>query len=95
MNAFLSGAILTTSWVIGLFFLRFWLSTRDGFFLFFALSFWIFGTSHLVLLLSGSRDGPAEYYLLRVVAYSLIVAAILRKNRKRKVAEPAESVPPR
>ena len=43
MSPLLSGAIVMACAVIGLHFLRFWKSTRDRFFLYFALSFFIQG----------------------------------------------------
>lgn len=82
MHEMLIGAIAVASFVAGLFFFRFWRSTRDRFFLFFALSFWIECGNRIALgLLSGSELEPL-FYLLRVVAYGLIVLAIVEKNRK-------------
>jgi Family of unknown function (DUF5985) len=82
MNELLVGAILAVSLVIGLFFLRFWRSTGDRFFVYFTLSFWIAGADHLLLLPAGRRDSVSEYYIFRILAYALIAAAILRKNRE-------------
>ncbi|MBI3898961.1 MAG: hypothetical protein HY308_11795 [Gammaproteobacteria bacterium] len=82
MNEMLLGAIATASLVIGLFFFRFWRSTRDRFFLFFATSFWIEAGNRVLLGLTGGlREDTPWYYLIRLVAYSLIVIAILDKNR--------------
>jgi hypothetical protein len=85
MDSMLLGAIATASIVIALFFLRFWRSTGDRFFLFFALSFTLDGLDRLFFSAAGLADAehPA-YYLLRLVAYGLIVFAILDKNRPRK-----------
>ena len=87
MNQFLVGAILMASLVIGLFFLRFWKSTGDRFFVYFALSFLIEGFNHLLLISPGHNGEGFIYYGLRVLAYGLIVVAILRKNRGPKNAE--------
>src|SRR3569832_2958813 len=87
MNQFLVGAILMASLVIGLFFLRFWKSTGDRFFVYFALSFLIEGFNHLLLISPGHNGECFIYYGLRVLAYGLIVVAILRKNRGPKNAE--------
>lgn len=82
MNNILIGAIATCSIVIGLFFFRFWNATSDRFFLFFALSFWIEGANRLSLALAiGLQEDSPVYYLIRLVAYLLIVIAILDKNR--------------
>jgi len=85
MNELLIGGIATASLLIGLFFLRFWRTTRDPFFLLFALSFWIEGANRFVLnhYIGPNEDAP-EYYLIRVLAYGLIIAAIVLKNRKSK-----------
>ena len=83
MNAMLMGAIAVASLVAGLFFFRFWRSTRDSFFLYFALSFWIEAGNRVALGLLVASEVEPVFYLLRVVAYGLIVVAILQKNRKR------------
>ena len=85
MNDMLLGAIATASMVASLFFLRFWRSTGDRFFLFFALSFFIEGINRVVLAPAAllNDDAPA-YYLVRLVTYGLILYAILDKNRPRK-----------
>jgi hypothetical protein len=84
MNDMLIGAIATASIIAALFFLRFWRSTGDRFFLFFALSFFIDGVNR-VLLAPGSQstDEAPAYYLIRLIAYGLILFAILDKNRPR------------
>lgn len=80
----LLGAIVMASMVIALFFLRFWHSTKDRFFLFFALSFFIDAMDRLFLApASPSTEDASEYYLVRLVAYSLILFAIVDKNRPR------------
>ena len=79
----LVGAIACASLVASLFFLRFWKHTRDRFFLFFALSFAIEGVNRVILYLSvGPNEDAPIYYLVRLLAYGLIVAAIIDKNRR-------------
>lgn len=82
MNQFLLGAIAAASLVAGLVFFRFWLQTRDRFFVYFALSFWIEAANRVAMALfaAPSEDAPA-YYLVRLVAYGLILVAIVQKNR--------------
>lgn len=84
MNEMLIGAIGAAALVAGLFFLRFWRATGDRFFLLFALAFWIEG-GHRVLIYqwAGSDEGLPLYYIPRLVAYGLIIAAIIDKNRRR------------
>lgn len=83
MNEILVGAIAMGSFVAGLFFLRFWKSTQDRFFLFFAVSFFIEGVNRILLGPSSEGEGTQQniYYILRLVAYGLILLAIWDKNR--------------
>lgn len=81
VNDTLLGAIAMACLVIALFFFRFWRSSRDRFFLLFSVSFLIEGLNRLAMALSdGLREDAPEHYLLRLLAYGLIVAAILGKN---------------
>lgn len=83
-NAMLTGAIAMTSLVISLFFLRFWKSTRDRFFLYFAMSFFLEAVNRVLLGMTALQDEDAPaYYLIRLVAYALILFAIIEKNRNR------------
>ncbi|MGZ3183100.1 MAG: DUF5985 family protein [Telluria sp.] len=79
---YLQGMIAMASGVIALFFVRFWHSSRDRFFLWFALSFLIEAghRTYLGLELSAREDTP-WHYLLRVLSYGLILLAIWEKNR--------------
>lgn len=81
MTDILTGAIAMASTVIALFFLRFWRSTRDRFFMYFALSFGIEGAHRVysALTYQDSEDSPL-HYLIRLLAYGLIIWAILEKN---------------
>ncbi|HET7729126.1 MAG TPA: DUF5985 family protein [Usitatibacter sp.] len=82
LDPMLVGGIAVASLAAGLYFFRFWRATRDRFFLFFALAFWIEGANRLVLYqLAGSDEASPFYYLPRLVAYGLIIAAIVHKNR--------------
>lgn len=82
MNGLLLGAVIAASLTAALFFLRFWRATSDRFFLFFALSFFIDAVDRLLIVSNpfSSEDGP-QYYLVRLVAYGLILYAIIDKNR--------------
>lgn len=87
MNEMLIGAIAAGSFVVALFFFRFWRRTRDEFFLYFALSFFIEGGNRIALAVSLGSDFEPMAYLVRLVTYALIVVAIIRKNRRS--SEPA------
>lgn len=82
MNSILSGAVAALSMVASLFFLRFWKSTADRFFLYFALAFFIEGCNRILLAsVTGSEETTPAYYILRLIAYGLILWAIFEKNR--------------
>lgn len=86
MNEFLAGALAMASLVASLFFLRFWKSTHDRFFLYFAMSFLMEALSRILLApTSGQGDSILDhsFYLLRLLSYGLILLAIMEKNRPR------------
>jgi hypothetical protein len=82
MNDFLLGFIAACSCVATLFFLKFWKSTGDRFFLFFAGAFGIEAVSRLGLCLTHPQleDFPT-FYILRLSSFSLILLAIINKNK--------------
>lgn len=84
MTDLLTGAIAMASLVIALIFLRFWRNTSDRFFLYFALSFFIEGVHRVYSAVhdDGGEDSPL-HYLIRLLAYGLILWAILEKNLPR------------
>lgn len=85
LNAMIAGGIAVSSFIISLFFLRFWHSTKDRFFLFFSLSFFLEGINRILLGLAiTANENVPEFYILRVIAYLLILYAIFDKNRQRK-----------
>jgi hypothetical protein len=81
VNYMLFGAIAMTSIVVGFQFLRFWRKSADRFFLFFAMSFLLEGFNRIAMgTFSGLNESAPEYYLVRLVAFALILVAILDKN---------------
>ena len=83
MNEMLMGGIAAGSFIAGLFFFRFWRNTRDKFFLYFALSFWIEAVNRVAIGLSTGSELAPVFYGVRVIASGLIVLAILQQNRRR------------
>lgn len=80
--ASLLGAIAVGCFIAGLFFLRYWRSTRDRLFLFFMLSFWIEAGNRVHMALNASwRETEPAHYLVRLLSYALILIAIWDKNR--------------
>lgn len=85
MEQFLMGAVAAGSLFAGLFFFRFWRQTRDRFFLYFAGSFWLESVNRVALaLVEHASEQEPLFYLVRLVAYGLILAAIWQKNRGRR-----------
>ena len=82
MKDVISGAIMMASAAAGLFFLRFWRKTRDRLFLVFALAFWILALNRVPLLFVTEDETRTYFYVVRLVAFLLILGAIVDKNRK-------------
>ena len=82
IEGFLLGIIVTASLTAAGFFWRFWRQTRDSLFLAFAAAFLIEGINRMAFLwIEKPNEGSPAIYLVRLVAFLLIVAAIIRKNR--------------
>jgi membrane-associated PAP2 superfamily phosphatase len=83
---FLSGAAAFGFFTCALFFLRFWRRTRDELFLAFAFAFALMGTGQTVLALANiPTEEKGSLYLIRLVAFLLILFAIYRKNRRQRI----------
>ncbi len=79
--AFLLGVIAIASLTAGVFFLKFWTSTRDTFFLAFAAFFLIEASNRVALLFfAHPNEGSPWIYAVRLLALLLILTAILKKN---------------
>lgn len=84
IEGFLLGVIVTTSLTAGVFFLKFWRRTRDPLFLAFAVAFIIEGLNRIgFLFVDRPNEGVPLIYTVRLLAFSLILAAIVWKNRRR------------
>ena len=83
MNQFLWGASATLSAVAALFFARFWRRTRDELFACFALGFSTLALHWITLGVLNPGDETRHYlYFARFVAFALIAAGIVTKNRR-------------
>lgn len=67
--------------IAGLFFLRFWRRTGDSLFLIFCTAFWLLGLNQAIIALGNIPAEESSWvYLLRLVAFLLIIWAIVIKN---------------
>ena len=82
MAPFSWGVCAAASWVAGLFFWRFFRETRDRLFVMFALAFWSLSVHWCALAIVNPMTETRHYFfLLRLLAFALIIAAIIDKNR--------------
>lgn len=75
----LSGAVGMGYLLGALFFVRFYRDTRDGLFLGFGMAFVLLALNQ-VLAYDVPDENRAYIYLLRVLAFSIILVMIVRKN---------------
>ena len=82
MNVFLSGALMMGQVVAAGFFFRFYRVTRDRLFLLFSLAFATLAVSRVALAMAEAPDEVRPlFYLLRLLAFIVILVAIVDKNR--------------
>lgn len=83
IEGFLLGVIATASLAAAVFFLRFWRVSRDSLFLAFALAFFIEGLNRASLLIvDHPNEGTPRVYIVRCLAFLIILAGIVNKNRR-------------
>lgn len=79
---FLAGAVTLGYVVAGMFFVRFWRRTGDRLFVAFACAFALLALNQAAAVFLYVANEPASLvYALRVVAFGIIIAAIVDKNR--------------
>lgn len=94
LNQLVSGAIVMGYIVAGLFFLRFWKQSRDRLFSFFSVAFFILAAQRLALALTTENNEAVVYlYVVRLLAFFLILVAILDKNRPRVETDVSTTAP--
>jgi len=81
MATFLSGMITTGFLVAALFFFRFWRRTGDTLFAIFGISFLLFAAGQSISVLADFlKEEKSWVYILRLIGFGLLLAAIARKN---------------
>lgn len=89
LNDFLKGAIAAGYGVAGLFFLRFYWRTKDRLFIVFCAALWMLALIRLGTVLLADPQEHQFLYWFRLVAYLLILGAIIDKNLPRRRADAA------
>ena len=85
MLVFLWGVCAALSSTAGLLFWRFFRDTRDRLFALFALSFWLMAAQWIGLaVVEPAAETRHYFYVLRLTAFLLILAAIADKNRAKR-----------
>ena len=78
----LQGMCAATAMAIAIFFLRFWEEGRDRLFLYFAVAFCLMSASWALLgVVAPEAESRPYVYGLRLLAFLLVIAAIVDKNR--------------
>ena len=82
MTQLVAGALTMGYLVAGLFFLKFWRDVRDRLFLLFAVAFGLLALQRAMLaLVADTPEAALPLYGLRLLAFLIIIAAIVDKNR--------------
>jgi 4-hydroxybenzoate polyprenyltransferase len=86
MSEFLQGATFLGSLAVAVCFLRFWRQSREPLFLVFAGAFLLFAINRVVLVVLDDADEEQRLwvYVSRALAFSLIAAAVVRQNLRRR-----------
>ena len=87
MIQFFNGMLMMAFCVAGVIFFRYWRASHDRLFLMFSISFWIMAVNRLLLdYFTPPGTPPNEHrtilYVIRLMAFLLILIAIIDKNRK-------------
>jgi hypothetical protein len=64
--------------------MRFWRKSRDRLFLMFGVAFWILGLNRVAMTIyPSSTEHHLAIYVVRLLAFLLILLAIIDKNNRR------------
>jgi uncharacterized membrane protein HdeD (DUF308 family) len=81
-SSVLMGAVAMASFVVAMFFLRFWRKTQDNLFLLFAIAFAVDALTRCMLgLVHPSDEAEPLFYMGRLTTFALIAVGIGLKNR--------------
>jgi hypothetical protein len=77
------GALVVLCLIASAFFLRYWSATRDRFFLWFAAAFATLSVNWVLLGFQIGGEYRTGVFVVRLVAFLMIIAAIVGKNAVR------------
>ena len=80
---YVRGAIAMGFLVIAGFFFRFWRETHDRLFAFFAAAFFLLAINGPLVQLASDNPDSIALYVTRLLAYAIILIAIVDKNLRR------------
>jgi hypothetical protein len=81
LESFMSGMVMMGFVIAGLFFFRFWSRTHDRLFAIFGVAFWLMALNEVFVDVSGTPSNEVVLaYVLRIIAYLLLIAGIVAKN---------------
>jgi len=85
MLPFLRGATAMGCATVAVFFLRFWRTTLDRLFLWFAVAFGILAADYVLLgMVSFSTEWRVSVFVVRLIAFCVILVGIADKNWQAK-----------
>jgi hypothetical protein len=82
MREFLLGFLMMGYSTAAAFFLRFYRASRDRLFAWFGVAFLLLALNQVAFIAIGDRDEQVVVYVIRLVAFVLILWAIVDKNRR-------------
>lgn len=82
MRLFFLGALMMGFATASLFFFKFYRATRDRLFVWFSVAFFLLAVNQLAFAMVNDRDEQVAVYVLRFLAFLMILAAIVDKNRR-------------
>jgi hypothetical protein len=83
LNNFLLGAVALGCALAALFFVRFWTSTADRLFAWFAATFTLLAVHWTLVALTDPTDEHRPLlYLIRLAAFLILLGGIVEKNRR-------------
>jgi hypothetical protein len=82
----MNGGAMMCCLVASVFFAKFWKSSEDRFFGLFSIAFLILAVERTAIMISnGMQEADPSVYLLRCIGFSVIIFAVVDKNRKRQM----------